>query len=173
MECFDRTQQRRTTKQGVYPEVPDLLHELADTFQLAIASHSPDASAGKGVLRAFGLLHLFPESSIHVFPFKSKAEHIERCVILKTPTLKYPTTTMIDLFLRHRLRRQTRVPFKSMLFFDDKVSCCKQARSLGVVSYQVKNGVCFKSICNGLNEFVDSNKSSSFMMKYFKADGGH
>jgi hypothetical protein len=78
MQCFDHKGQYLIHKQGVYPEVPRLLQELSVTFRLGIASHSPDSTAGKGVLKAFGLLHLFSDCSMCVFSSKSKVEHFER-----------------------------------------------------------------------------------------------
>nr|CAD7394900.1 unnamed protein product [Timema cristinae] len=110
-----------------YPEVPEVLKKLAnDGFILAVASRTSEIKGANQLLKLFDWDQYFKYKEIYP---GSKVTHF------------------------NKIKKDSGVSFKDMIFFDDEQRNIRDLTQHGVVSILVKNGVNFKVIEEGLLQF--------------------
>ncbi|XP_073525510.1 magnesium-dependent phosphatase 1-like [Phyllobates terribilis] len=121
---------------SLYPHAKDILYALKDKgVDIAIASRSPTADIAKAFLDKLELQPLFVTQEI----FSSR-------------------TDKTDHF--QRIHRRTRIPYNSMLFFDDEDRNIQAVSKMGVTSILVDYGVNLGALRQGLTKFKKNTESS-------------
>nr|CAD7395342.1 unnamed protein product [Timema poppensis] len=116
-----------------YPEVPEVLKKLAnDGIILAVASRTSEIKGANQLLKLFDWDQYFKYKEIYP---GSKVTHF------------------------NKIKKDSGVSFKDMIFFDDEQRNIRDLTQHGVVSILVKNGVSFKVIEEGLLQFRKGLKS--------------
>ncbi|KAL3276478.1 hypothetical protein HHI36_011859 [Cryptolaemus montrouzieri] len=114
-----------------YPQSTEILKDLFDNgYQLAVASRTSEMKGARQLLDLFEWNKYF--SFVEIFPGR-KTTHFGR------------------------IKSESKVEFKDMLFFDDEHRNIRDLEAVGVVSILVKNGVTKDVIRQGLNEFEKRN----------------
>jgi magnesium-dependent phosphatase 1 len=98
----------------LYPEVQELIPELAEEYQLAVASRTHQPNWAIELLTLFGLRSFF--SFLEIYP-GTKVEHF------------------------HQLKKNSGIPFEEMIFFDDEMRNVDEVRRLNVDSILVDQGI--------------------------------
>ncbi|KAK9874939.1 hypothetical protein WA026_005756 [Henosepilachna vigintioctopunctata] len=122
-DIVDRHEQKITS----YPDSPEILKNLFDNgYTLAVASRTSEIKGARQLLDLFGWNKYF--SYIEIFPGR-KTCHFEK------------------------IKSQSKIEFKDMLFFDDEHRNIRDLEEIGVVSVLVENGVTHEVIQGGLKKY--------------------
>lgn len=124
-------------KPSLYPQANGILNALKEKgVSMAIASRTPTPSIANAFLNKLGITSLF--TAMEIYPSGThKTQHFQK------------------------IQQKTRVPFKSMLFFDDENRNIEAVSNLGVTSILVDNGVNLDSLKTGLRRYSGSSASRS------------
>eukprot|EP00262_Sarcandra_glabra_P001899 TRINITY_DN1207_c0_g1_i2.p1 TRINITY_DN1207_c0_g1~~TRINITY_DN1207_c0_g1_i2.p1 ORF type:complete len:167 (-),score=16.15 TRINITY_DN1207_c0_g1_i2:155-655(-) len=124
-ECRSKSQMP-----SLYPQAKGILYALKDKgIDIAIASRSPTPDRAKTFLNKLGIQSIFVAQEIFT-SWTHKTEHFQR------------------------IHRRTRVPYNSMLFFDDEDRNIEAVSNMGVTSILVGNGVNLGALRLGLTKFA-------------------
>ncbi|KAH7445027.1 hypothetical protein KP509_02G103000 [Ceratopteris richardii] len=116
----------------LYPEAKGILKALKEKeVKLAVASRTLTPDIARLFLTKLGLTNFFVE--MEIFPsWTPKTEHFEK------------------------IHQKTKIPFSSMIFFDDGVSNIQCVSRMGVTSVLVDDGVNIRALQNGLADFANA-----------------
>ncbi|XAR72407.1 Protein-tyrosine-phosphatase [Bertholletia excelsa] len=121
---------------SLYPHVKGILNALKDKgVDVAIASRSPTADIAKTFLDKLGIRSMFVAQEIFS-SWTHKTEHFQR------------------------INWRTRVPYSSMLFFDDENRNIQAVSKMGVSSILVGKGFTLGALREGLKKFSENSASS-------------
>ncbi|GMH03034.1 hypothetical protein Nepgr_004873 [Nepenthes gracilis] len=113
---------------SLYPHAKGILFALKDKgIDVAVASRSPTPDIAKTFLDKLGVQSMFVSQEIFS-SYTHKTEHFQR------------------------IQWRTRIPFTSMLFFDDEDRNIQAVKKMGVTSILV-DGVNLEALRQGLTEF--------------------
>lgn len=98
----------------LYPDAKELIHELKDNYQLAVASRTHQPSWALRLLELFEIRHLF--DFLEIYP-GSKTEHF--C----------------------QLQEKSGISFENMLFFDDEMRNIEDVSRMNVEAVLVDEGI--------------------------------
>ncbi|XVF01502.1 hypothetical protein REPUB_Repub04eG0094200 [Reevesia pubescens] len=116
----------------LYPEAKGIICALKEKgIDLAIASRSATPHIANSFLESFGIKSFFVTKEI----FNS-------------------STHKTDHF--QKIHSSTRIPFNSMLFFDDEKKNIQAVSNMGVTSIFVSNGFDLDALTQGLTEFSEN-----------------
>eukprot|EP00250_Pteridium_aquilinum_P004235 c14460_g1_i2 orf=337-936(-) len=121
----------------LYREARGILNALQEKeVKMAIASRTPTPDIAQVYLNKLGLTNFFVD--MQIFPsWTHKTEHL------------------------NKIHQKTRIPFSSMLFFDDEDRNIQSVSQMGVTSVLVDNGVNIKALQEGLTDYARSKHRSS------------
>ncbi|KAL8150837.1 hypothetical protein V2J09_020645, partial [Rumex salicifolius] len=121
---------------SLYPHAKSILYALKDKgIDVAIASRSPTADIAKAFLDKLELQPIFVAQEIFS-SWTHKTDHFQR------------------------IHRRTRIPYNSMLFFDDEDRNIQSVSKMGVTSILVDDGVNLGALRQGLTKFKKNAESS-------------
>uniref|UniRef100_A0A1W7RFV8 Magnesium-dependent phosphatase 1 n=1 Tax=Agkistrodon contortrix contortrix TaxID=8713 RepID=A0A1W7RFV8_AGKCO len=121
-------QDRNKRPVNLYPEVPEVLHQLeSEGIAMATASRTGEIQGAKQLLDLFDLNRYFRYTEIYP---GSKITHFQR------------------------LKQQTGIPFHQMLFFDDESRNIRDVSTLGVVCVAVPRGMTLSLLREGMENFA-------------------
>ncbi|KVI10901.1 magnesium-dependent phosphatase 1 [Cynara cardunculus var. scolymus] len=114
---------------SMYPHAKGILHALRDKgVDMAIASRSPSRDIAETFIDKLGIKSMFVAQEIFS-SWSHKTEHFKK------------------------IQQKTRVPYESMLFFDDEDRNTETVSKMGVTSILVNNGVTLGALRQGLTQF--------------------
>ncbi|GAB2247159.1 hypothetical protein Droror1_Dr00007041 [Drosera rotundifolia] len=120
----------------LYPHTKGILSALKHKgIDVAIASRSPTPDIAKNFLTKLGIQPMFVAQEIFS-SYTHKTEHFQR------------------------IQWRTRIPFTSMLFFDDEDRNIQTVQNMGVTSILVNNGVNLGALQEGLTKFSQKSAAS-------------
>lgn len=119
---------------SLYPHAKGILYALKDKgIDVAIASRSPTPDIAKTFLEKLDIKSMFVAQEIFS-SWSHKTEHFQR------------------------IHQRTRVPYSSMLFFDDEDRNIEAVSKMGATSVLVGNGVTLGALRQGLKNFSQMQK---------------
>ncbi|XP_070582531.1 magnesium-dependent phosphatase 1 [Erythrolamprus reginae] len=126
-------QDRNQRPVQLYPEVPEVLHQLnSEGIAMAAASRTSEIQGARQLLDLFGLSRYFRYTEIYP---GSKTTHFQR------------------------LSQQSGIPLQKMLFFDDESRNIRDVSTLGVVCIPVPRGMTLSLLKEGLETFAQSSET--------------
>ncbi|GAB2292032.1 hypothetical protein Dimus_026280 [Dionaea muscipula] len=121
---------------SLYPHAKGILSALKEKgVDVAVASRSPTADIAKRFLTKLGVQSMFVAQEIFS-SYTHKTEHFQR------------------------IQWRTRIPFTSMLFFDDEDRNIQTVQNMGVTSILVNDGVNLGALQEGLTKFAQNSGAS-------------
>ncbi|KAM0061067.1 putative protein-tyrosine-phosphatase [Helianthus debilis subsp. tardiflorus] len=121
---------------SMYPHAKGILYALKEKgVDMAIASRSPTRDIAEAFIDKLGIKPLFVAQEIFS-SWSHKTEHFKK------------------------IQQKTRVPYESMLFFDDEDRNIESVSKMGVTSILVNNGVTLGAFRQGLTQFSKGPSSS-------------
>jgi magnesium-dependent phosphatase 1 len=117
---------------SLYPEAMGILNALKQKgVTMAVASRTPTPDIANCFLNKLGIPSFFADMQIYP-SYTHKVEHFQK------------------------IRQNTGIPYKSMLFFDDESRNIQSVSQLGVTSMLVEDGVNLKALEQGLQHYAES-----------------
>ncbi|KAH7445024.1 hypothetical protein KP509_02G102900 [Ceratopteris richardii] len=116
----------------LYPQAKGILNALKEKeVKLAVASRTPTPDIAQVFLTKLGLTDFFVD--MEIFPsWTHKTEHLEN------------------------IHQKTKIPFSSVIFFDDEDRNIQSVSRMGVTSVLVHDGVDIRALQKGLTDFAIS-----------------